>query len=118
MAAAPIELLTWAATLLLFAVGQHMYVHGSGGQILEHDPLVRAVVLVGSVDAACVPVRPEDLLSIHSHGEWVDGCAHNDLTVSPRKRATLNLLSEHTEMKITMKTFQTRMISLNKIQYS
>lgn len=99
MAAASIKLQARAATLLLFAVGQHMDIHRAGWKVLDHNPLVRAIMLVCSIDASCVPVCPENVLSIHSHGKWVNGCAYDDLTVSARQGTTLNLLSDYTEIK-------------------
>lgn len=98
MAAASIKLQTRAAALLLFAVRQHMDVHRSGWKVLDQNPLVRAIILVCSIDATCVPICPENVLSIHSHGKWVNCCAHNDLTVSARQGTTFNLLSDYTEI--------------------
>lgn len=54
-------------------------------------------MLVSSIDAMCVPICPENVLSIYSHGKWVNSCAYNDLTVSARQGTTLNLLSDYTE---------------------
>lgn len=96
MAAASIKLQARAAALLLFAVGQNMDVHRPGWKVLDHNPLVRSIVLVRSIDATCVPISPENVLSIHSHGKWVNGCAYDDLTVSARQGTTLNLLSDYT----------------------
>lgn len=94
VAAASVELLAGAAALLLPAVGQHVEVHGPRRQVLDHDSLVRAVVLVGAVDAARVPVGPEDVLIVEGHGERVDGCAHDHLSIGPGEGAALDLLSE------------------------
>lgn len=104
MAAASIKLQARAAALLLFATGQHMDVHRPGSKVLDHNPLIRAIMLVSSVDATCVPICPENVLSIHSHGKWVNSCAYNDLTVSARQRTTLNLLPEHTQTNNETKT--------------
>jgi len=93
VAAASIKLLAGAVTLLLLPAGQNMDVHRSRRKVLNHDRLVRTIVLVGPIDAASVPVSPVDELTKHGHGKWVDGCADNDLTVGPRKRGSLNLLS-------------------------
>ena len=92
--AASVELLAGAVTLLLLPAGQRVDVHGPRRQVLDHHPLVGAVVLVGSVDAARVPVRPVDVLAVHGHGERVYRRAHNDLPVGPGERAALNLLSD------------------------
>lgn len=94
MAAASIKLQARTAALLLFAVGQHMNVHRPRWKVLNHNPLVRAIMLVRSIDAACVPICPENVLSIHSHGKRVNGCAYDDLTISARQRTALNFLSD------------------------
>ena len=86
MAAAPVELLTGAVTPLLLPAGQHLDVHWPRRKVLDHHRLARAVVLVGAVDAARVPVRPVDVLVKHGHGERVDGRADDDLAVVPRER--------------------------------
>ncbi len=86
MAAASIKLLTGAVTLLLLPAGQDMDVHRPGRKVLNHDPLVRTVMLVGPIDAACVPVSPVDELAEHGHCKGVDGCADDDLSVGPRER--------------------------------
>lgn len=99
MATASIKLQARAAALLLFAVGEHMDVHRSGWKVLDHNSLVRAIVFVRSIDATCVPICPENVLSIHSHGKWINGCAYDDLTVSARQGTTLNFLSDYTEIK-------------------
>ena len=94
MAAASIKLLAWTVTLLLLAAGQNMEVHRPRWKVLDHDRLVRAVVLVGPIDAACVPVSPVDELAKHGHSKGVDGCADDDLPIGPRERGSLNLLSD------------------------
>lgn len=94
MTAAAVELLAGTAALLLFAVGQHVDVHGPRRKVLQHHPLVRPVVFVCAVDAACVPVCPEDMLVVYRHGKRVDGCTHDHLAVGSGKRTSLNLLSE------------------------
>lgn len=95
VAAATVELQTCAAALLLFTAGQHVDVHGSGRKVLDHHTLVRTVVFVGPVDAARVPVRPEDVLPIKCHGERVHGGADDDLTIRPAQGTTLDLLPEN-----------------------
>lgn len=94
MTAAAVELLTGTTALLLFAVGQHVDVHGAGRKVLQHHPLVRPVVFVCAVDAACVPICPEDILVVYSHGKRVDGGTYDDLTIGTSKRASLDLLSK------------------------
>lgn len=71
-----------------------MDVHWSRWKILDHNPLVRTIVFVGSVDAAGVPVSPVDELAKHGHSKRVDGCADNNFTVGTSKRGSLNLLSD------------------------
>lgn len=93
VAAATIELLAGTITLLLLPSGQNVYVHGPRRKVLYHDPLVGAVVLVGTVDAARVPVGPVDKLAKHGHCEGVNGCADDDLPTGAGKGGTLNLLS-------------------------
>ncbi len=97
MAASTIELFAGTAALLLFAVGKHVDVHGPWRKVLEDHLLVGAVVLVCTVDAACVPVRPVDVLAIHGHCKRVDGGAYDDLTVSTGEWAALDLLSAKRE---------------------
>lgn len=97
MTAAAIELLAGAATLLLLATGQHVDVHRARRKVLDHHTLVRAIVLVSTVDTACVPVRPVDVLPIQGHGKRVDGRAHNHLTVGARWRGPLDLLPEEVQ---------------------
>lgn len=94
MAAASVELLAGAVTLLLLPTGQNVNVHWSGWEVLNHDPLVRTIVFVGPINTAGVPVSPIDELTKHSHCKRVDGRADNDLTVGPRERGSLNLLSD------------------------
>jgi len=94
VAAASIKLLAWTVTLLLFPAGQNMDVHGPRWKVLNHDPLVRTVMLAGPIDTACVPVRPIDELAKHRHRKGVDGCANDDFPIGPRERAPLNLLSD------------------------
>lgn len=65
MAAASVKLLTGTVTLLLLPAGQNMDVHRPRLKVLNHHPLVRTVVFVGPVDAACVPVSPIDELPEH-----------------------------------------------------
>lgn len=93
MAAASVELLAGTITLLLLPAGQNMHVHGPRRKVLDHNPLVGAVVLVGAVDAARVPVRPVDELAKHGHGEGVYGRADDDLPTGTSEGGTLNLLS-------------------------
>lgn len=93
VAAASIELLTGTITLLLLPAGHHMNVHGPRWKVLNHDPLVRAVVLVGSIDAARVPVGPVDELAEHGHSKRVDCSADDDLPIGACERRSLNLLS-------------------------
>lgn len=85
MAAASIELLTGALTLLLLPSGQNMDVHWPRWKVLNHDGLVRTIVLVGPIDTACVPVCPIDELTKHGHSKGVDGCANDDLPIRPRE---------------------------------
>lgn len=113
MAAASIKLQTRAAALLLFAVRQHMDVHWSGWKVLDHNPLVRAIEFVRSVDATCVPICPENVLSIHGHGKWVNGCAYDDLTVSASQGTTFNLLSDYTEKNKQAKPICGLMLTAN-----
>lgn len=94
MAAASIKLLAGTITLLLLPAGQNMDVHWSRRKVLNHDPLVRAVVLVGAIDAARVPVGPIDELAKHGHSERVNGRADNNFPIGPRERGTLDLLSD------------------------
>lgn len=94
MAAASIKLLAGAVTLLLFPAGQHMDVHRPGWQVLDHDLHVRPVVLVGTIDAACVPVSPIDELAKHGHSKGVNGCADDDLSIGPREGGSLDLLPD------------------------
>lgn len=94
MAAASIKLLAGTVTLLLLPAGKNMDVHWSRRKVLNHDPLVRAVVLVGAIDAARVPVGPIDELTKHGHSEGVNGRADDDFPIGPRERGTLNLLSD------------------------
>lgn len=94
MAAASIKLLAGTITLLLLDAGQYMDVHWPGWKVLNHGPLVRTIMLVGPIDAACVPVSPIDELAKHGHGKGVDGCADNDLPIGPSERGSLNLLSD------------------------
>lgn len=84
MAAASVELLTGTVAPLLLPAGQNLNVHWSGWEVLNHDPLVRAIVFVCPIDAAGVPVGPIDELTKHSHCKRVDGCADNDLAVGSR----------------------------------
>ena len=93
VAAASVELLARTVTLLLLPAGQNMDVHWSRWKVLNHDFLVRTVVLVGPIDAAGVPVSPVDELAKHGHSKGVDGSADNNLTVGPRERGSFNLLS-------------------------
>lgn len=93
MAAASVELLAGTITLLLFPAGQNVHVHWPGRKVLDHDPLVGAVVLVGAVDAARVPVGPVDELAKHGHGEGVNGRADDDLPTGAGEGRTLDLLS-------------------------
>lgn len=93
MAAASVELLTGTITLLLLPASQNVHVHWPRRKVLDHDPLVGAVVLVGAVDAARVPVGPVDELAKHGHGEGVNGRADDDLPIGAREGGTLNLLS-------------------------
>lgn len=93
VAAASIELLAGTVTLLLLPAGQNVHVHWPGWKVLDHDPLVGAVVLVGAVDAARVPVGPVDELAKHAHGEGVNGRADDDLPTGAGERGTLDLLS-------------------------
>lgn len=93
MAAASIKQLAGAITLLLLPAGQNMDVHRPRWKVLNHNRLVRAVVLIGSIDAACVPVSPIDELAKHGHGKGVNGCADDDFTIGPSERRSLNLLS-------------------------
>lgn len=106
MTAASVELLTWAVALLLLVAGQHMDIHGPGWKVLRHHPLVRPIVLVSPVDTACVPVSPVDVLAIHGHGEWVNGCADDDLPIGPSERAALNLLSDNQNQHISLPSIQ------------
>jgi len=92
--ASAVKLLAGAVTTLLLPAGQHLDVHGPGGQVLYHHRLVRAVVLVCPVDTARVPVGPVDVLVEQRHGERVDGGADDDLAVLPRERRALDLLSD------------------------
>lgn len=69
-----------------------MDVHRARRKVLDHDSLVRPIVLVGPVDAAGVPVGPVDELAKHGHGKWIDGRADDDLTIGSRERRSLNLL--------------------------
>lgn len=94
MAAASIKLLAGTVTLLLLPAGQNMDVHWSRWKVLNHDPLVRAVVLVGAIDAARVPVGPIDELTKHGHSKGVNGCADDDFPIGPGERGTLDLLSD------------------------
>lgn len=94
MAAASIKLLAGTITLLLLPAGQNMDVHWPRWKVLNHGPLARTIVLVGPIDAACVPVSPIDELAEHGHGKGVDGCADNNLPIGPRERGSLNLLSD------------------------
>lgn len=88
-----IKLLTGAVALLLLRCGQNVDVHWSRWQVLNHDSLVRTIVLVGPIDAACVPVGPINELTKHGHSKRVDGCADDDLPIRPSERGSLNLLS-------------------------
>lgn len=101
MAAASIKLLTGAVTLLLLPSGQNMDVHWTRWKVLDHDYLVRAIVLVGPIDAACVPVCPIDELAKHSHSKGVDRCADNNLPIRPCERGSLNLLSGGRKKKLS-----------------
>lgn len=94
VAAASIELLAGAVTLLLLPARQNVDVHGPRWKVLDHHRLTRTVVLVGPVDAARVPVSPIDELVKHGHGKGVDGSADDDLPIGPCERGSLNLLSE------------------------
>lgn len=93
MAATSIKLLAGTVTLLLLPAGQNMDIHWPRWKILDHNRLVRAIMFVGPIDAACVPVSPVDKLAIHGHGKGVDGCADNDLPIGTTERAAFNLLS-------------------------
>lgn len=86
MTAASIKLLAGAITLLLLPAGQDMDVHWPRRKVLNHDLLVRTVVLVGPIDATCVPVSPIDELAEHGHSKGIDGCTDNYLSIGPRKR--------------------------------
>lgn len=81
MAAASIKLLARTVTLLLLPAGQSMDVHWPRWKVLNHDPLIRTVVLVGPIDAACVPVSPIDELAKHGHSKGVDGRADDDFPI-------------------------------------
>lgn len=94
VAAASIKLLAGTVALLLLPAGQNVDVHRSRRKVLDHDSLIRTIVLVGTIDAACVPVSPVDELAKHGHCKGVDGCADNDLTIGARERGSLNLLSD------------------------
>lgn len=96
MAAASVELLAGTFTLLLLPASQNVYVHGPRRKVLDHDPLIGAVVLVGAVDAARVPVGPVDKLAKHGHGEGVNGRADDDLPTGTSEGGTLDLLSGST----------------------
>lgn len=85
MAAASIKLLAGTITLLLLPAGQNVDVHWPRRKVLNHEPLVRTVMLVGPVYAACVPVSPIDELTEHGHGKGVDGCADDYLSIGPRE---------------------------------
>lgn len=94
MTAAPIKLLARTITLLLLPPGQNVDVHWPRWKVLSHDPLVRTIMLVGSIDAACVPVSPIDELTKHGHSKGVNGCADNYLPIGPRERGSFDLLSD------------------------
>lgn len=94
MAAASVKLLAGTITLLLLPAGQNVNVHWPRRKVLNHDPLTRTIVLVGSVDAPRVPVSPIDKLVKHGHGKGINGGAYNDLPIGPRKTGPLNLLSK------------------------
>lgn len=93
VAAASVELLAGTVTLLLLPASQNVHVHWPGRKVLDHDPLVGAVMLVGAVDAARVPVSPVDELAKHGHGEGVNGRADDDLATGAGEGGTLDLLS-------------------------
>lgn len=99
MAAASVELLAGTITLLLLPAGQNVHVHGPRRKVLDHDPLVGAVVLVGAVDAARVPVGPVDELAKHGHGEGVDGRADDDLPTGASEGGAFDLLSGETNKR-------------------
>lgn len=94
VAAASIKLLAGAVTLLLLPARQNVHVHWPRRKVLNHHRLIGAVVLVGPVDASCVPVCPIDELTEHGHGKRVDGRADDDLPTGPCEGGSLNLLSE------------------------
>lgn len=94
MAAASVKLPAGTVTLLLLPAGQNMDVHWSRRKVLNHDPLVRAIVLVGTIDAARVPVSPIDELTKHGHSEGVNGRADDDFPIGPHERGTLDLLPD------------------------
>lgn len=94
MATASIKLLTGTVTLLLLPASQNVDIHRPSRKVLDHGPLVRAILLVGSIDAARVPVSPIDELAKHGHSKGVDGCADDDLPIGARERGSLNLLSD------------------------
>lgn len=81
MAAASIKLLTGTVTLLLLSRSQNVDVHWSRWKVLDHNPLIRAVMFVSPIDAACVPVSPVDELAKHAHSKGVDGRADDDLSI-------------------------------------
>lgn len=92
VAAASIKLLAGTVTLLLLPAGQNVDVHWPRGKVLDHDPHIRSIVLVGTIDAACVPVSPIDELAKHGHSKGVYGCADDDFSIGPREGRSLDLL--------------------------
>lgn len=108
MAAASVELLAGTVALLLLPAGQNVHIHGPRRKVLDHDPLVGAVVLVGAVDAARVPVGPVDELAKHGHSEGVNGRADDDLPTGPREGRTLDLLSGGTVKQTNLVSGQCR----------
>lgn len=94
MATASIKLLAGTVTLLLLPAGQNVDIHRPSRKVLDHGPQVRAIVLVGPIDAARVPVSPIDELAKHGHSKGVDGCADDDFPVRAREGGSLNLLSD------------------------
>lgn len=94
MTAASIKLLARTITLLLLPACQNVDVHRPRWKVLSHDPQFRTIMLVGSIDAACVPVSPIDELAKHGHSEGVNGCADDDLPIGSSDRGSFDLLSD------------------------
>ena len=86
MTAASVKLLAGAVALLLLPAGHNVDVHWSRWKALNHDQLIRTVVLVGPIDATCVPVSPVDELVKHGQRKGVDGGADDDLPIGPSER--------------------------------